>query len=187
MSTSLDNQAPFLYWDSPETSSVFPSSSAVEFNATRSWDLDDDELIWEWTSSLDGVIGNTAVFVVNNGSTSQLLSDGVHQITARLCDEKDNCVQETRTIELSNLVPVVFVEFTPGLNSLNELLVPRTGTLVVNLTGTYDPEGDELNCWISTSYGLSHPDQTTSPSSCEDLIEYTFPLSSNSTRDGSLI
>lgn len=177
----LDNQAPFLYWDSPETSSVFPSSSAVEFNATRSWDLDDDELIWEWTSSLDGVIGNTAVFVVNNGSTSQLLSDGVHQITARLCDEKDNCVQETRTIELSNLVPVVFVEFTPGLNSLNELLVPRTGTLVVNLTGTYDPEGDELNCWISTSYGLSHPDQTTSPSSCEDLIEYTFPLSSNST------
>ena len=172
----LDNQAPFLYWDSPETSSVFPSSSAVEFNATRSWDLDDDELIWEWTSSLDGVIGNTAVFVVNNGSTSQLLSDGVHQITARLCDEKDNCVQETRTIELSNLVPVVFVEFTPGLNSLNELLVPRTGTLVVNLTGTYDPEGDELNCWISTSYGLSHPDQTTSPSSCEDLIEYTFPL-----------
>ena len=177
----LDNQAPFLYWDSPETSSVFPSSSAVEFNATRSWDLDDDELIWEWTSSLDGVIGNTAVFVVNNGSTSQLLSDGVHQITARLCDDKDNCVQETRTIELSNLVPVVFVEFTPGLNSLNELLVPRTGTLVVNLTGTYDPEGDELNCWISTSYGLSHPDQTTSPSSCEDLIEYTFPLSSNST------
>lgn len=177
----LDNQAPFLYWDSPETSSVFPSSSAVEFNANRSWDLDDDELIWEWTSSLDGVIGNTALFVVNNGSTSQLLSDGVHQITARLCDEKDNCVQETRTIELSNLVPVVFVEFTPGLNSLNELLVPRTGTLVVNLTGTYDPEGDELNCWISTSYGLSHPDQTTSPSSCEDLIEYTFPLRSNST------
>ncbi|MEC8312526.1 MAG: right-handed parallel beta-helix repeat-containing protein [Candidatus Thermoplasmatota archaeon] len=177
----LDNQAPFLYWDYPETSSVFPSSSAVEFNATRSWDLDDDELIWEWTSSLDGVIGNTAVFVVNNGSTSQLLSDGVHQITARLCDEKDNCVQETRTIELSNLVPVVFVDFTPGLNSLNELLVPRTGTLVVNLTGTYDPEGDELNCWISTSYGLSYPDQTTSPSSCEDLIEYTFPLNSDST------
>ena len=37
-------------------------------------------------------------------------------------------MQETRTIELSNLVPVVFVEFTPGLNSLNELLVPRTGS-----------------------------------------------------------
>ena len=84
----LDNQAPFLYWDSPETSSVFPSSSAVEFNATRSWDLDDDELIWEWTSSIDGVIGDDAVFVVNNGSTSQQLSDGVHQITARLCDER---------------------------------------------------------------------------------------------------
>ena len=176
----IDNQAPFLYWDTPEGSSVFPSSSVVEFDAARSWDLDDDELVWEWTSSIDGVIGNAELFVVNDASTSQILSDGIHQITARLCDDKDNCVQETRTIELSNLVPVVFVDFTPGLNSLNELLVARTGTLQVNLSGTYDPEGDELNCWISTSYGLNYPDQTNSPSSCEELIEYTFPVSSNS-------
>ena len=172
----LDNQAPFLYWDSPEDSSVFPSSFEVEFNASRSWDLDDDPLIWEWTSSIDGIIGNQATFVVNQGLAGQSLSDGVHVITARLCDDNNNCVQQSRTIELSNFDPVVFVDFTPELNSFNELIMPKTGTLSVNLTGTYDPEGDQLNCWISTSYGLTYPDQTGSQWSCDQLIEYTFPL-----------
>ena len=174
----LDNQPPFLYWDDPEDSSVFPSASEVEFNASRSWDLDDDALIWEWTSSIDGVIGNQEAFVVNQGPSSQSLSDGIHQITAKLCDDKNNCVQQIRSIELSNLIPVLFVEFTPELNTFNELTLPKTGTLIVNLTGTFDPEGDQLNCWISTSYGLTYPDQTMSQQSCDDLIEYTFPLTS---------
>ncbi len=175
----LDNQAPFLYWDTPEPSSTFPSASAVEFNATRSWDLDDDQLVFEWTSSIDGIIGDSAEFVVNSGLNSQSLSDGIHQITAQLCDDKGNCVQQIRTIELVNFVPVVFVDFTPELNSFNELVIPRTGTLQVNLTGTYDPEGDELNCWISTSYGLTYPDQSNSPMLCEELMSYTFPMSSS--------
>ena len=172
----LDNQPPFLYWDSPEDSSVFPSSFEVEFNASRSWDLDDDALIWEWTSSIDGIIGDQANFVVNQGLASQSLSDGVHVITAKLCDDKNNCVQQSRTIELSNFDPVVFVDFTPALNSFNELIIPKTGTLEVNLSGTYDPEGDSLNCWISTSYGLTFPEQTGSQLSCDELIKYTFPL-----------
>ena len=172
----LDNQPPFLYWDSPEDSSVFPSSFEVEFNASRSWDLDDDELTWEWTSSIDGIIGNQASFAVNQGPVSQALSDGLHVITAKLCDDRNNCVQQARTIELSNLDPVVFVDFTPGLNAFNELIMPRTGTLDVNLSGTYDPEGDPLNCWISTSYGLTFPEQTGSQLSCQELIQYSFPM-----------
>ena len=32
-SLPLDNQPPFLYWDTPEDSAIFPSSSKVEFNA----------------------------------------------------------------------------------------------------------------------------------------------------------
>tara|TARA_Y100001958_G_scaffold159753_1_gene163021 strand:- start:4417 stop:9180 length:4764 start_codon:yes stop_codon:yes gene_type:complete len=172
----LDNQAPFLYWDNPSDASVFPSASEVEFNASRSWDLDDDELVWEWISSIDGLIGNESSFVVNKGTSPQLLSDGVHQITAKLCDDRGNCVQQTRTIELSNFIPVVFVEFTPGLNSFNELVMPKTGTLKVNLSGTYDPEGDQLNCWISTSYGLEFPQQSESNFVCDEVIEYTFPL-----------
>ena len=171
----LDNQPPFLYWDTPTDADIFPSASQVEFNASRSWDLDDDALLWEWTSSLDGVIGNTDKFTVNSGAGSQDLSDGVHQITAQVCDEKNNCVQQTRTIELANLVPVVFVEFTPELNSFNELVMAKTGSVELNLSGTYDPEGDQLNCWISTSYGLTYPDQSNSPMNCDEVIEYTFP------------
>ena len=108
--------------------------------------------------------------MVNQGLASQSLSDGVHVITAKLCDDKNNCVQQSRTIELSNFDPVVFVDFTPGLNSFNELIIPKTGTLEVNLSGTYDPEGDSLNCWISTSYGLTFPEQTGSQLSCDELI-----------------
>ena len=73
----LDNQPPFLYWDTPEDSAIFPSSSKVEFNASRSWDLDDDELVWQWTSSIDGIIGDSAAFFVNDGASSQALSDGI--------------------------------------------------------------------------------------------------------------
>ena len=164
-----------MYWDSPEDSSVFPSSFQVEFNASCSWDLDDDPLIWEWTSSIDGIIGNQATFVVNHSLAGQSLSDGVHVITARLCDDNNNCVQQSRTIELSNFDPVVFVDFTPELNSFNELIMPKTGTLSVNLTGTYDPEGDQLNCWISTSYGLTYPEQTGSHGLVTNLLSIHFP------------
>ena len=54
--------------------------------------------------------------------------------------------------------------------------MPKTGTLKVNLSGTYDPEGDRLNCWISTSYGLEFPQQSESNFVCDEVIEYTFPL-----------
>ena len=175
----LGNQPPFLYWDTPEDSSVFPSGSEIIFNASRSWDLDDDPLTWEWISSIDGTIGDESKFTVNEVGQSQVLSDGLHTITAKLCDDAGHCVQQSRAIELSNFAPVVFTKFTPGLNAFNELIVARTGTVKVNLTGTYDPEGDSLNCWISTSYGLVFPEQDTSPSSCPDVIEYTFPLQSS--------
>ena len=175
----IDNQPPFLYWDTPEIDSIYPSGSQVEFNASRSWDIDDDSLIWEWTSSIDGNIGDSANFTVNQGGVSQVLSDGVHAITAKLCDDNGHCVEQTRTIELSNFAPIVFAEFSPALNSFNELIVAKTGTVIVNLSGTYDPEGDILNCWIATSYGLLYPAQSMGVDSCPEIIEYTFPLESS--------
>jgi hypothetical protein len=52
----LDNQAPFLMWTSPLDEAIYPSQGAVVFNASDSWDLDDDELTFTWTSDLDGDI-----------------------------------------------------------------------------------------------------------------------------------
>ena len=76
-------------------------------------------------------------------------------------------------------MPIVYVDFSPELNAFNELIIAKTGTVVVNLSGTYDPEGDALNCWITTSYGLLYPAQLPEIDNCPEIIEYTFPLESS--------
>ena len=105
----LSNQAPFIIWDSPVDQTVFPSQSEVLFNASRSWDLDDDLMTFSWSSSIDGQLlqGQDSIFTAN-GITAPLvgLSDGIHDITLEICDDKGNCVDQTRTIELSNQPPI---------------------------------------------------------------------------------
>nr|MCS5533190.1 right-handed parallel beta-helix repeat-containing protein [Candidatus Poseidoniaceae archaeon] len=163
----LDNQAPFLLWTSPLDSAIYPSNSDVVFNASDSWDLDDDELTFTWTSDLDGDIqssctgtwqfpngpSNGVPFTANaNDTWNCTLSDGIHQITLEICDDTGHCVSEQRVIELSNQAPVIIFDVTPGLTPWSELVIPRTQHVVFNLTGTFDPEGDTLSCWITRSY-----------------------------------
>ena len=52
----LSNQAPFVNWTSPEDETTFPSNGEVHFDASTSWDLDDDPLTFRWISSIDGDI-----------------------------------------------------------------------------------------------------------------------------------
>ena len=63
----LSNQAPFIMWDSPVDQTVFPSQSEVLFNASRSWDLDDDLMTFSWSSSIDGQLlqGQDSLFTAN--------------------------------------------------------------------------------------------------------------------------
>ena len=167
----LDNQPPFLRWASPEDSSIFPSQAEVEFNASDSWDLDNDAMTYEWSSSIDGVFATqTDFFVANSLGSSAVLSDGIHQITLEICDPS-HCVSETRTIELVNLPPVLSVEFTPSLNPWSELIMPQTGTVTVNTTGTFDPEGDDFACVIDfNGEGAGWGGQW----ACPDELTYTF-------------
>ena len=120
----LENQAPFIKWDSPADQTTFPSQSEVLFNASRSWDLDDDLMTFTWTSSIDGQLlqGLDSEFTAN-GITAPLvgLSDGIHDITLQICDDKGNCVDETRTIELSNQPPIIVVTTDPQLTPWGEL------------------------------------------------------------------
>ena len=162
----LDNQAPFLIWSTPEDSSVYPSQGEVFFNASGSWDLDDDELIFSWTSDLDGDVlasctgpgtpfnpDKRSAFTANsNGAWSCSLSDGIHTITLEICDDAGHCVSEQRVIELSNQAPVIVFDVTPAMTPWSELVIPRTQNVLFNLTGTFDPEGDSLICWIERSY-----------------------------------
>lgn len=148
----LDNQEPFLMWTSPQDGAIFPSQGEVEFNASDSWDLDDDILTFTWTSSIDGWLSDGGVSVLTgNGLTAPSvgLSDGIHVITLELCDDAGHCVSESRTIELTNLAPELSVTFEPSLTQSSELIMPQTGTVVINTTGTFDPEGDNFACGIS--------------------------------------
>ena len=157
----LSNQAPFLIWDSPLDQNTYPSQGGVLFNASASWDLDDDLMTFTWTSSLDGDIqssctgtwqypngpSNGVPFTANaNDTWACQLSDGIHDITLEICDDTGNCIQETRTIELSNQAPIIVINTDPSLSSWGELISPITRPVEYWLNGTYDPENDILTC-----------------------------------------
>ena len=170
----LANQAPFIRWTTPEDGSIFPSQAQVEFNASDSWDLDDDVLTHEWTSSIDGVFStHMDPFVANDLASGVSLSDGVHQITLEICDP-GHCVSETRTIELVNLAPVLVVDFEPALNPWSELIMPQTGTVSINTTGTYDPEGDDFACLITFSGYNRQGTGWGNQWGCPEELTYTF-------------
>ena len=157
----LSNQAPFIIWDSPVDQTVFPSQSEVMFNASRSWDLDDDLMTFTWSSSIDGQLlqGQDSLFNANGITTPLVgLSDGIHDITLQICDDKGNCVDETRTIELSNQPPFIVVTTDPVLSPWGELITPITKPVEYSLNGTYDPENDILTCswnWLGNTEVIS--------------------------------
>ena len=188
----LANQAPFIHWSTPEDGAVFPSGAEVFFNASDSWDLDNDALTFKWRSSLDDDIvagcagvfhGNDhpeggAPFLANGDPFTQVppycqLSDGLHEISLQVCDIA-HCVEEIRTIELVNFAPVLVVDFEPALNPWSELIMPQTGTLVVNTTGTYDPEGDDFACVIDfNGEGAGWGNQWVCPNELTYTFDYT--------------
>ncbi|MDP6869607.1 MAG: right-handed parallel beta-helix repeat-containing protein [Candidatus Poseidoniaceae archaeon] len=179
----LENQAPFLFWDTPIDQEIFPSSAQVIFNANRSWDLDDDPLSFEWKSSIDGIFGTSEEVEVNDGTITEIpLSDGVHDITLEVCDDKGNCAQEVRTIELSNQPPIIVVTVVPALSPWSELITPITKPVSYSLNGSYDPEGDSLTCgWTWPGHYVQIGDciNGTGNLSFTDMTEMTFDLTLN--------
>jgi len=153
----LANQAPFIIWETPSHNEIYSSGAQILFNATESWDLDDDVLTYSWTSDIDGDIydacfqgdtgsGNHSIMSVNDPlySNEGCLSDGEHAITLEICDG-NYCVNETRVITLTNLPPVTEIIINPSVES-GVLTIPWTQIVSINASGTTDPEGDSLDC-----------------------------------------
>jgi hypothetical protein len=154
---TLVNQAPLIIWDVPLNNTVTSSGAEIWFNASSSWDLDNDPITFQWTSDIDG---DTSVFcnpfmggvvpgdlLVNGPNTGQgqggcTLIDGEHQITLQVCDDQGNCASETRTILFVNLPPSVIVHTTPALDWDGVLRLNFTENLHVNASDTTDLEGD---------------------------------------------
>mgnify|MGYP006138279145 CR=1 FL=1 len=178
----ISNQAPFILWQSPEDKSKYSSASEVIFDATESWDLDLDPISFSWSSDIDGEftmsclqgnnIANYSYIIANNGTTC--LSDGIHQITLQVCDNNGHCVNETREIELLNLPPILSVGTIPKISSLGTLYLGQTANLTVILSGTYDPEGGDLWCWIETSYEEYFAPGTAGDPICPQEITRSF-------------
>jgi len=162
----LSNQPPFLQWATPLDEEEFSSGSVIHFDASESWDLDFDDLTYNWTSSIDGDLisacpqpasGNSSSFLANQNG-SDCLSDGNHLITLEICDSEGNCANETRGIELVNLPPVLSVGTTPSISSWGILYLGKTANVTIHLEGTYDPEGGNLWCWAEASFEVVDPD-----------------------------
>ena len=177
----LSNQPPFILWESPLDESEYSSGSEIVFDASESWDLDFDDLTYSWSSSIDGDISsscsalssNGSLFVANQNDSNPCLTDGSQSITLEVCDSEGHCVNETRTIELINLPPVLNVGTSPAISSWGTLYLGETANVTIDLTGTYDPEGDQLWCWATASYE-SDPDPDLDNPQCPMQIVRSF-------------
>jgi hypothetical protein len=176
----ISNQPPIIMWLLPESDGVYASGSEVIFDASSSWDLDNELMTYSWSSNIDGDITSSCQFNDNNSiiianGIFQCLSDGIHQITLEVCDSSFNCAIEVRTIELTNTPPLLTVDTTPDISAWGTLYLGKTASVNIDLTGTSDPENDELSCWIRVSYEQND----TFIQDCPGQINKTFPFAPN--------
>ena len=158
---SLVNQPPLIVWDEPLNGTITSSGAEIWFNASNSWDLDNDPITFQWTSNVDGDTnsfcnpfggGNVPGDLLVNGGDCTL-TDGVHQITLEVCDDQGNCASETRTIEFVNLPPEVVFTTIPPVDSTDGILrVNFTEMVHFNATGTIDYEGDVIDIQEGADY-----------------------------------
>ncbi len=177
----LSNQPPFIIWESPIEGDLFSSGSEIIFDARESWDLDFDDLTFNWNSNIDGDLisacpqqknSNSSFFVANHDD-STCISDGSHQISLEVCDSTGHCVNETRGVELVNLPPVLSVGTAPPISSWGTLYLGKTANVTINLNGTFDPEGGDLWCWAVASYE-EEPDFDPDNPHCPNQIIRSF-------------
>lgn len=176
----ISNQPPIIMWLLPESDGVYASGSEVIFDASFSWDLDNELMTYSWSSNIDGDITSSCQFNDNNSiiianGIFQCLSDGIHQITLEVCDSSFNCAIEVRTIELTNAPPLLTVDTTPDISAWGTLYLGKTAPVNIDLTGTSDPENDELSCWIRVSYEQND----TFFQDCPGQINKMFPFAPN--------
>lgn len=91
------NRVPTAIISSPSDNAEFTTKENIQFDATESYDPDNDSLTYSWTSDIDGDIGNTATF-------SKKLSSGTHTITLIIDDGHGgtNTKQITITVNKSS-------------------------------------------------------------------------------------
>jgi len=81
VSDKPENHNPMAVIQSPQTETTYFSDKSVQFSSQGSIDADGDELLFTWSSSLDGELYTTPNFFAES-----FLSEGVHFITLTAVD-----------------------------------------------------------------------------------------------------
>ena len=75
------NSKPVAVISTPQVDSIYQSNSNIQFSAQGSFDPDDDELLFTWSSSIDGQFYETSDLFFQFS-----LSEGIHLITLTVSD-----------------------------------------------------------------------------------------------------
>jgi len=109
------NRPPTATISSPLDNAEFTTKDNILFDATSSFDPDNDNLTYSWESSIDGSIGNTASF-------SKKLSKGTHIITITVDD--GNGGMDTKQITITVNKPSEPSDgFIPGFETVSLLVL----------------------------------------------------------------
>lgn len=125
----------------PKTNSIFLTNEAIEFDASSSYDLE-DELSFSWFSSIDGEIGNEVKF-------STKLSSGTHTITLTVDDNRGGINIKEFTLEINTPPVAIIVSPSDG-----EVLI-ESKKIIFDADSSFDKDNDNLiYTWTSNIDGM---------------------------------
>ena len=117
------NNDPIAVINSPQTGSNYESDQIIQFSSQGSMDSDGDELLFTWSSSLDGELYTTPSFFAES-----YLSDGVHLITLIVSDSKGGL--DTVSVQITVLLVNEQPNESPILPALNLVSIISTVALI---------------------------------------------------------
>ena len=123
VSEKSENNNPVAVITSPKTGRIFDSSQIVQFSSQGSTDLDGDELLFTWSSSLDGELFTTSSFFVET-----FLSDGIHLITLTVSDPRGGL--DTLSVQITVQLVTEESSDAPILPTLNAVSILSVLTLI---------------------------------------------------------
>ncbi len=123
VSEKSENNNPVAVITSPKTGSIFDSIQIVQFSSQGSTDLDGDELLFTWSSSLDGELFTTPSFFAET-----FLSDGIHLITLTVSDSRGGL--DTLSVQITVQLVTEESSDAPILPALNAVSILSVLTLI---------------------------------------------------------
>ena len=100
----------------PKSGNDYYSDESVTFSSQGSFDPDDDSITFEWTSSIDGEVLSTELFIAE-----VFLSEGMHTITLKVTDTIG--AYDTAEVRITVVLPATsFSEDDALINHIGFLL-----------------------------------------------------------------